>query len=153
MSTKFSKTKIFSLIFGPILFVFDQLVKWYVISFFSKGGFFIINDFFVVKLYKNKGFAFGFLMPRIMIIAVICFILVVLFFQLRYWLRKNNFFMIISLELIIFGALSNLADRIFRGYVVDFLNFFHWSAFNLADIAIVIGVGLLIFKELKFKDR
>ena len=50
--------------------------------------------------------------------------------------------------LILGGALGNLTDRVFRGYVVDSLDFhwggWHWPAFNLADLAITLGVGLFI---------
>jgi signal peptidase II len=55
----------------------------------------------------------------------------------------------ISLSFILGGALGNLADRIFRGYVVDFMDFYvkkwHWPSFNVADSCITIGAILLIF--------
>ncbi len=58
----------------------------------------------------------------------------------------------IALALILGGALSNLADRIRFGQVVDFLDFYyrsyHWATFNLADSAIVVGAGLLILELL-----
>ena len=51
------------------------------------------------------------------------------------------------------GALGNGVDRALRGYVVDFLDFhdrgWHWPAFNVADIAIVCGAGLLIFSAFR----
>jgi len=47
--------------------------------------------------------------------------------------------------LVLAGALGNLSDRILRGHVVDFIRLPHWPVFNLADIWITIGVGLLIF--------
>jgi signal peptidase II len=50
--------------------------------------------------------------------------------------------------LILGGALGNLADRVFRGYVVDSLDFhwggWHWPAFNFADVAITLGVGIFL---------
>ena len=58
----------------------------------------------------------------------------------------------VALALILGGALSNLADRIRFGQVVDFLDFYyrsyHWATFNLADSAIVVGAGLLILELL-----
>jgi signal peptidase II len=42
------------------------------------------------------------------------------------------------------GALGNVLDRIFRGYVIDFLHIRHWPIFNVADIAVVVGLGLLL---------
>lgn len=43
------------------------------------------------------------------------------------------------------GAIGNVVDRAFRGYVVDFIHVHHWPVFNVADIAVVAGVFLLIF--------
>jgi signal peptidase II len=54
----------------------------------------------------------------------------------------------ISLSLILAGALGNLIDRVFRGYVIDFLDFYagkwHWPFFNVADSSITIGAALLL---------
>jgi signal peptidase II len=54
-----------------------------------------------------------------------------------------------GLHLILGGAIGNLVDRFRFGYVVDFLDFYvrdhHWPAFNVADSAICIGIGLLFF--------
>lgn len=58
-----------------------------------------------------------------------------------------------GLTLIIGGALGNLIDRILYGRVVDFIDVYydrwHWPAFNLADSAITVGVGLLIWEALR----
>jgi signal peptidase II len=55
----------------------------------------------------------------------------------------------ISLSLILAGALGNLIDRIFRGYVIDFLDFYvkkwHWPSFNISDASITIGAFIIIF--------
>jgi len=58
----------------------------------------------------------------------------------------------VSLMLILGGAVGNLIDRIRFGYVVDFIDLhyagWHWPAFNLADSAIVIGVGLMLLESM-----
>ena len=63
----------------------------------------------------------------------------------------------IAYSLILGGAMGNLIDRIFRGYVVDAFDFYwrdwHWPAFNLADIAIVLGALLLVFASLLRKEN
>jgi len=63
----------------------------------------------------------------------------------------------LSLSLIISGAIGNIVDRLFRGYVIDFLDFyagrFHWPFFNLADSCITVGVILLLFDLLRSKKR
>ena len=58
----------------------------------------------------------------------------------------------VGLHLILGGAIGNLVDRFRFGYVVDFLDFYvrdhHWPAFNIADSAIVVGVGLMLLDSL-----
>jgi len=98
----------------------------------------------------NRGVAFG-LFPRfgdvfIPIALVIMAIIVAYYRSLRHrrlWLRT-------ALALQLGGALGNLIDRLRLGAVVDFVDFhidainFHWPVFNVADSAIVIGVGILL---------
>ena len=69
-----------------------------------------------------------------------------------YWLRNlprdSAPFLPVALALVLGGALGNLVDRVWHGYVIDFLHF-HWEAayfpaFNVADSAITVGAGLLI---------
>jgi signal peptidase II len=59
----------------------------------------------------------------------------------------------VALALILGGALGNLYDRLFYGYVVDFLEFYvrtyHWPSFNVADSAITIGVALLALEIIR----
>lgn len=79
-----------------------------------------------------------------------------------WWLRRHpsgETKVAIGLSLIQGGALGNIIDRAYRGYVVDFLDFHigecgwcHWPAFNVADSAIVIGAGLLIWDMFRKTD-
>jgi signal peptidase II len=55
----------------------------------------------------------------------------------------------ISYGLIIGGALSNLFDRVFLGYVVDYIDLRVWPVFNLSDSCITVGIGLLLFYSFK----
>ena len=73
---------------------------------------------------------------------------------------KNNIqnkLELVSLALIIGGSLGNLMDRVVRGYVIDFLDFklfnYNFPIFNLADTFIVIGVILLLLKELRKENN
>lgn len=63
----------------------------------------------------------------------------------------------IAYSLILGGAMGNLIDRVFRGYVVDSFDFYwrdwHWPAFNLADIAIVLGALLFVSSSLLGKKQ
>jgi signal peptidase II len=67
-------------------------------------------------------------------------------------LNKHEFFLAAAIALILGGAIGNLIDRLAYGYVIDFLDVYyqslHWPAFNIADSAITIGVGMLILESL-----
>ncbi len=67
-------------------------------------------------------------------------------------LQKHETLMAIALSLVLGGAIGNLIDRIAYGYVIDFLDVYyqhwHWPAFNIADSAICIGVGLMLLENL-----
>jgi len=78
----------------------------------------------------------------------------ILFLFIR--LREDEKRLSLSLSLVLSGAIGNLIDRLWYGEVVDFLDFylfsFHWPAFNIADSAICLGIGLMVL-ELLIRDR
>ena len=107
----------------------------------------IIKDFFSITFAKNTGVAFSFLEGKIPLIIIMTSIIII--FILKYIKTTNpNKYEIFCYGLILGGALGNLIDRIFYGYVIDFLDFnlleYSFPIFNLADTAIVIGVILLL---------
>ncbi len=67
------------------------------------------------------------------------------------WQKKNPEFFIWGL--IAIGAINNLIDRLQYGAVIDYLRVGWWPVFNLADSMIVIGVILLVWKQIKIKKR
>ena len=80
--------------------------------------------------------------------------------MLIHYIKKNNIqnkLELVSISLIIGGSLGNLMDRVVRGYVIDFLDFkifnYNFPIFNLADTFIVIGVILLLLKELRKENN
>src|SRR5258708_1800676 len=85
--------------------------------------------------------------------AVFSLLALVIVGALLVWLaRVGEALLAIAIGLVIGGALGNVVDRLWRGAVVDFLDFhlgeYHWFAFNLADAAICIGVGLMVIDSL-----
>lgn len=54
-----------------------------------------------------------------------------------------------GLALILAGALGNYLDRVFRGYVVDFIHVPHWPVFNVADIAVALGIACLAWSQIR----
>lgn len=99
---------------------------------------------------QNTGAGFSLFQDgRIFLILVT---LAVLYAMYKYkdYLTKNH---PIATALILAGALGNLFDRIFYGYVIDFIDLhigsYHWPTFNIADSALVIGVILIYMKSRK----
>jgi signal peptidase II len=77
----------------------------------------------------------------------IFFLLLVFLFL---WKEKQKVLTVkISYGLILGGAFSNLFDRIFLGYVVDYLDFRIWPVFNLADTCISVGIGILFLNSFR----
>lgn len=112
----------------------------------------VIDGCFHFKLAGNKGAAWGLFrslpedwrVPFFVLISVIA-VGVILYLYRR---TKGNKLESIALTLILGGALGNLVDRIRLGFVIDFIDWFygnhHWPTFNIADVWITVGVGLLL---------
>lgn len=132
--------------------ILDQVTKYLANKFISSFGSVEILPFLHLVNVRNTGTAFGmfrdignnvFIIISLVAIAFIIFILIK---------GKDDYF---SLSLILGGAVGNLIDRVFRGSVIDFIDVFagrfHWPAFNVADSALTIGIGL-IFLRFFLKD-
>ncbi len=139
--------KIISLII--FLIVFDQLTKFLVTLNFNVGeGFVIINNFLKFMYIKNTGAAFGMFSGNTFMLILIAIVLIwYLIKEIK--TNLNNKLSIISFSLVLGGALGNLIDRVFRGYVVDYISFTLFNSemaiFNMADIYITFGVLLLLY--------
>ena len=121
-----------------------------------------ITSFFNLTLLYNHGAAFSFLSNantswQMIMFSIISLIASIVIIVLILRLSETQKFEIFSLSLILGGALGNLYDRAFQGYVIDFLDFhietYHWPAFNIADSAITIGVILYLINNLFFKKN
>ncbi|WP_228152669.1 MULTISPECIES: signal peptidase II [Marinobacter] len=107
---------------------------------------------FNLTLLHNTGAAFSFLAgadgwQRWFFVTLALVVSVVLVYWLRS-LKRSETWTAIAIVLILGGALGNVYDRVVHGYVVDFLHFYwqdwHFPAFNVADIAITVGAGMMI---------
>ena len=146
------KKYIFIILFCLLLILIDFISKYLVISLISNKTIIIIINFLKFLYVKNTGAAFGIMSGNIIILVIVTLIL--LFYIIKE--VKNNVdnkWILISYLLILSGAIGNLIDRIFRGYVVDFISFTlfdkEMAVFNIADSYITIGVFLLIILLLK----
>ncbi len=143
--------------FAFLLIIIDQLTKLLVYGYIKPYESVEINDFLSFTHVHNYGAAFSFLANEdgwqqyfLVAISTIASIAIVV------WMAKTNKVQIvklIALSLILSGAVGNLIDRAALGFVIDFIDFhyqdFYWPVFNVADIAIALGVMLLIFNDLK----
>ena len=118
----------------------------------------IKNIIFSLYYVENTGISFSLFnskMPLIIIITSII-LLILVFVLIR--TPKTMYFMpfSVSLSVIIAGALGNLFDRIYRGYVIDFimLEFIDFPVFNIADICVCVGLLILVILIIfKYKDK
>lgn len=146
------------IIISIILLCIDQISKLLVVNLLTKtDSITIIKNFFYLTYINNDGAAFSILVgKRIFLILIAVSVIVML---IRY-IKKNNIqnkLELVSISLIIGGSLGNLMDRVVRGYVIDFLDFkifnYNFPIFNLADTFIVIGVILLLLKEIRKENN
>jgi signal peptidase II len=121
----------------------------------------VIPNFFQIVHVRNTGAAFGIganasskIVPLLLNVGAIAVFCVVVVYALRSAIGDR--LLQTGLHLILGGAIGNLLDRFRFGYVVDFLDVYvrnhHWPAFNVADSAICIGIGLL-FLDMRKKPE
>jgi len=132
----------------------DQLTKlWIMNSLPLHGKRIIIPGLFNLVHVTNTGAAFGLLAGEHALWRQVFFIVVALvalaaIFLVYRQVKAKGLVFTVAVGLIAGGALGNLVDRIRFGAVVDFLDFYiknyHWPAFNVADSAITVGVGLFL---------
>ncbi|WP_373076578.1 signal peptidase II [Fusobacterium mortiferum] len=135
----------------------DQLSKYLIDSYMLEGETLpIINDFFHLTYVKNRGIAFGMFQGKLDIISIATIIAIV---AIAYYLYKerNKLSMIEKMGFIyiLAGAIGNMIDRAFRGFVVDMVDFRGvWSyVFNLADVWINTGVVFVLLDQLILRKK
>lgn len=137
-----------------ICIIIDQMIKFVInnnINLYDQNT--IIDNFFYLTNVRNYGAAWSILTgSRIMLIIVTILIIIGLYY---FFIRKEK---LKKYEKVIYGFLyggiiGNLIDRIFRGYVIDYLEFYifgySFPVFNLADILIVISMFFIIISVIK----
>ena len=133
-----------------LIILFDFLTKLLVSNLlYINSSVAVIKGFFNITYTKNYGAAFSILENYRFLLIVFS---IIVLFVILYYLKKNNItnkFEVFSYSLILGGLVGNLIDRIFYGYVIDFFDFclfgYDFAIFNLADVAIVVGIMILIF--------
>ncbi len=135
-----------------VLVLLDQISKLIVINRFNVNDSLVLIDNFLKFCYiKNTGISFGMLSGSGIIIIILS--LLIIGYMIYEFIKSDNKILLFSSSLIISGAFGNLIDRIFRGYVIDFISFNLFGkempVFNVADIYVTFGVILLIYSIIK----
>ena len=144
------QTKIYFLSLSIFIVLIDQFTKY--LMFYNKK-LFINKDFLLFKLdfVKNYGAAFNIFSGSRIFLSLISILFSILLIYLIF--RKNTFniFDLYSYSFILGGTIGNGIDRIYKGFVVDFinLNIINFPVFNIADISINIGFIFLLYNIFK----
>jgi signal peptidase II len=143
-----------------IVAVADQLSKLWILDLFAGRPTAIeVTPFFNLVLTWNRGMSFGLFNSDSAANALIFTgVAAMIVTGLVLWLRRvEQTLLALAIGMVIGGAVGNVIDRVWRGAVVDFLDFhlagWHFYVFNLADAAISVGVGLMLIDSLLVQRR
>ena len=143
-----------AIIIGIIMVAVDQIIKYFVTVYLQPlGSVTVIDNLFNLTYVENNGVAFGMFSDMrwvfVALTSVLLFVIIFIMFKKR---PKGKMFYIAA-GLIIGGGIGNLIDRIFYGYVIDYLSLsFFPPVCNFADYCITIGTVLLIIYLLFFSN-
>lgn len=140
------------LIAGIILL--DQAVKFTVrAEMYAGESIPVLENIFHITYVQNRGAAFSLFSGS----GVMLIVLPVIAVAAAWWYmekhRREHWTLAVSLSLVIAGGIGNLIDRFFLGFVTDMFDFRIWPVFNIADIAVCIGAGVLILYTVVFYGK
>jgi len=124
----------------------DQLTKYLIrVNYDLNASIPLIDGIFHITYIHNTGAAFSIFQNKTeFLIAMQLIVIAAVLIYLVKKQKKEHRCLLLSLSLIAAGGIGNLIDRAVNGYVVDFLDFRIWPIFNVADISVCTGCGLLI---------
>ncbi len=142
------------LLLSLAVLVLDQWTKWMVEAHLSDhASIEVIPGLLNFTHVRNTGVAFGMFASRgnvygtliLTLLGIAALVFVGYYFRI---VPRHDRMLLLALALVMGGAVGNLLDRILRGAVTDFVDFYygtyHWHTFNVADTAISVGIGLMI---------
>ena len=102
----------------------------------------LINGYFNITYVRNPGGAFGLMPSGQLFFLAASGAVIVMILGYKVWRRPESAWTNLAVGLILGGTAGNLIDRLSYGEVIDWLDFRIWPVFNVADMALVIGLGL-----------
>ena len=140
------------LLIALLVIIFDQLTKYYVVSNFYLGESVpVIENIFHWTYILNPGAAFGMFEGSRWFFVVIAIGVLVGIWYMKDEINEGGWMMQYGAALFGGGAIGNLIDRARSGLVIDFFDFRIWPVFNVADIAICVGVAMILWKVLQME--
>lgn len=131
-----------------VVLLLDQVSKHLARTYLEPGNesIRVVGDLLRLTFTRNEGAAFG-MLPGNVVLFIPVHILVVVVIAGYVWHRRpERPWLVVSLGLVAGGALGNLIDRVVFGWVTDFIQVpFDFPIFNIADSAVVVGVGMLVW--------
>jgi len=156
------KNLIYLLFFALPVVIVDQLSKVWSLKLKGNVPITVIEGFFDLRYAENRGALWGLgnnlseFYRKFIFVGLSSAITAFIFYLLMD--KKNSKTMNIAYSLVLGGAIGNLYDRAFRGFVIDFISnhykdFYTWPTYNVADAAIVVAVALLVITQLPFSKK
>lgn len=127
------------------LFIIDRLIKFLAVNNFFTPPLNILGNFFKLNFIPNYYISFSLPVGGLVISVLVFIIIIGLLFTLINFYKKKDYKYVLLLIVIILGAISNLADRIKYGFVIDYFDLKYFTVFNVADIMIVFGIISIFF--------
>ena len=140
-----------------VLTLLDQVSKHLVLTYLKgENDISLISGVLQLRYIENRGMAFGLFEGKIPVFVILCLLFFCLFVYVYARIPRTRYYLPLAVTSVIMvsGALGNFIDRVFRGYVVDFIYFslIDFPVFNMADIYVVCS-GLLLVLLVCFKYR
>ena len=141
-----------------LILILDLISKQWIFNHLDFGSALVITPFFNIVHFQNTGAAFSFLSEasgwqRYFFIVISLIAIVIIIRLMRERLKQP--LLCLALAFILGGAIGNLCDRSYYGFVIDFIyvhyEAYYWPAFNVADSFISIGVALILYDAFKNK--
>ncbi len=146
---------IITAVISAVLVIIDQVIKYFVLGNLHSGDNVpFIGNLLTLTYVENRGAVFGIMQNMSWLFAIITILMIALFFYVIIKKKITNKLFLTSVTLIIGGGIGNLIDRLFRGFVVDYLQLsFFPPVCNFADYCITIGAVLMVVFVLFFSDK
>ncbi len=139
-----ARTSLIFFIVALIVLIMDRVSKHWVINSINPGESVpLLGEILYLTHVRNPGAAFGLFAYKTPFFIVISFIMIILTVIAAYQIPPRLALLRLGLAVMLGGVAGNLFDRLQTGYVVDFLDLGFWPVFNIADMAIVVGVLML----------